>query len=193
MRIAYLGPPRPGFEWYLKLYGQVTRYTAGFEATGYDWVVSYGYRQILPSWIVRYYQGRAVNLHISYLPWNRGADPNLWSWIDDTPKGVTIHLIDEGVDTGPILAQRHVLMGDDETLATSYGKLTHAIERLFCDWWPHRGEIKAKQNIASKGSYHAIADAVEIWKRLPRGKGYDMPVKEIIEVAKKFNPKVDPR
>lgn len=46
-----------------------------------------------------------MNLHISYLPWNKGADPNFWSCIDGTPAGVTLHHIDAGVDTGDIIAQ----------------------------------------------------------------------------------------
>ena len=49
---------------------------------------------------------RVVNLHIAYLPYNRGADPNLWSVLEDTPAGVSIHYVDEGVDTGDIIAQR---------------------------------------------------------------------------------------
>ena len=49
-----------------------------------------------------------VNLHISYLPWNRGAHPNFWSFFDATPTGVSIHLIDKGIDTGPIIVQKKV-------------------------------------------------------------------------------------
>ena len=51
---------------------------------------------------------RAINLHISYLPWNRGADPNLWSAVG-MPKGVTIHYINDGFDTGDILFQKAIL------------------------------------------------------------------------------------
>ncbi|MCL0081308.1 hypothetical protein M1N64_03665 [Peptococcaceae bacterium] len=46
------------------------------------------------------FQGRAINLHISFLPWNRGADPNFWSFIENAPVGVSIHYLDEGIDTG---------------------------------------------------------------------------------------------
>ena len=38
-------------------------------------------------------------MHISYLPFNRGAHPNYWSFKDNSPKGVTIHFIDNGIDT----------------------------------------------------------------------------------------------
>ncbi|HUX61123.1 MAG TPA: formyltransferase family protein, partial [Ignavibacteriaceae bacterium] len=59
-----------------------------------DFIVSYGYRNIIGKPVLDKFQGRAINLHISYLPWNRGADPNLWSFFDNTPKGVTIHFLD---------------------------------------------------------------------------------------------------
>src|SRR5262245_47929427 len=85
-----------------------------------EWIVSYGYRHILREPLLSAYAERIINLHISYLPWGRGADPNLWSWIEGTPKGVTIHAIDAGLDTGPIFVQRLVDFGSSETLATSY-------------------------------------------------------------------------
>ncbi|MEM9666371.1 MAG: formyltransferase family protein, partial [Bacteroidota bacterium] len=46
-----------------------------------------------------------VNLHPGLLPYNRGAYPNVWSLVDQTPAGVTLHQIDAGIDTGPVLAQ----------------------------------------------------------------------------------------
>src|SRR4029078_12187716 len=75
---------------------------------GPDWVVSHGDRHIVRADAVEARPGRFVNLRIALLPYNRGADPNLWSWVDGTPKGVTIHLMEPGVDTGPVLAQSAV-------------------------------------------------------------------------------------
>jgi len=97
-----------------------------------------------------------INLHISLLPWNRGAHPNVWSFLEDTQKGVTIHVIDEGIDTGPILIQKEVYIdGSIETLKSSYEKLHREIQELFKRSW---NDIKNKklrpiyQN--SKGSLH---------------------------------------
>ena len=61
-------------------------------------IVSYNYKYILSRDILDLVEGNAINLHISYLPYNRGADPNIWSFIENTPKGVTIHYIDSGID-----------------------------------------------------------------------------------------------
>ena len=47
-------------------------------------IVSYGYRHKITQDVLDFVGGRAVNLHISYLPWNKGADPNFWSFLEDT-------------------------------------------------------------------------------------------------------------
>src|SRR5688500_18057136 len=73
-----------------------------------DLIISYSYRHIIKKDVLAKYPGKFINLHIAYLPFNRGADPNLWSVIEGTPSGVTIHVIDDGIDTGPIIAQRLV-------------------------------------------------------------------------------------
>ena len=49
-----------------------------------------------------------VNLHTGYLPWNRGMYPNVWPLVDWSPAGVTLHWMDEGIDTGDIIAQWRV-------------------------------------------------------------------------------------
>lgn len=101
-----------------------------------DFIVSYGYRHILKKDVLARYPNRAINLHVSFLPWNRGADPNFWSFVEDTPKGVTIHYLDEGIDTGDIIIQKKVTFISNETLETSYDKLQEEIQELFREHWP---------------------------------------------------------
>lgn len=81
-------------------------------------------------------QGQIFNLHISLLPYNREASPNFFSFIENTSKGVTIHQIDEGLDTGPILAQKELFFDESkETFASSYEKLILEIQMLFKENW----------------------------------------------------------
>ena len=47
-----------------------------------------------------------LNLHISYLPFNKGAHPNFWSFAENTPSGVTIHKINKKIDSGNIIYQK---------------------------------------------------------------------------------------
>ena len=96
--------------------------TAADVADGrFDALVSYRYRHILKGDVLGAFPDRAWNLHISLLPWNRGADPNLWSFLERTPKGVTIHHMDEGLDTGDLVAQRELHFDlDAHTLDSAY-------------------------------------------------------------------------
>lgn len=71
-----------------------------------DFVISYGYAKIVPKETIKYLEGNIINAHPSLLPLNRGSFPNFWSFIYNTAKGVTIHNMDEGIDTGDILLQR---------------------------------------------------------------------------------------
>jgi methionyl-tRNA formyltransferase len=127
---------------------------------GFDLVVSYGYRHILKGEILSHLSAPIVNLHISYLPWNRGAHPNFWSFFDGTPSGVSIHLIDKGIDTGPVIFQKYVNFDDGEkTFSQTYNRLIMEIEDLFRS---HIEQIVSRSFVAipqrRKGTYHRASD-----------------------------------
>ncbi len=71
-------------------------------------VITFNYRQILNKNILKKLKRPAINLHVSYLPFNRGCHPNFWSFVENSPKGVTIHEIDKGIDTGSIIYQKKI-------------------------------------------------------------------------------------
>jgi len=104
---------------------------------GYDCLISYGYKHILEQGVIEGFGCPIFNLHISYLPYNRGAHPNFWSFYDNTPSGVTIHLIDSGVDTGPIVKQKYVnFHASEDTFVKTYSLLTESMENLFLEFLP---------------------------------------------------------
>jgi hypothetical protein len=148
-----------------------------------DFVVSFGYRYIIPQRWIDFYRGRMVNIHISLLPWNRGSDPNFWSWFDRTPKGVSIHAIDEGIDTGELIAQREVTgFTPDDTLQTSYSKLVHTASDLFATEWLRIRVMEWEPLLVSgRGSYHEVADKEEWVKKLPLG--WHTPVRDVEELG----------
>jgi methionyl-tRNA formyltransferase len=153
---------------------------------GYDLVISYGYQHILKKDVIESSSAPIVNLHISYLPWNRGAHPNFWSFFDCTPSGVSIHLIDEGVDTGAIICQRYVNFNSDEnTYSKTYKRLIREIEMLFIE---NIDKIISKNFIAipqrRKGTYHSVAN-------LPKEfKGWDSEIsKEVVRLDSLLNKK----
>jgi methionyl-tRNA formyltransferase len=110
------------------------------------------------------FPGGCVNLHPSLLPWNRGAHPNVWSIVDRTPAGVTLHHVDPGVDTGDIIAQRTVPVDPVDTGATLYQRLEAACVDLFADTWPaiRAGTARRAQQPADAGSTHRARDLARI-------------------------------
>ncbi len=128
-----------------------------------DIIISYNYIHIISEDIIRFMDGSIINLHISLLPWNKGCSPNFWSFIDDTPKGVTIHRVDEGLDTGKILYQKELFFDEDhETFSSTYEKLNFEIQKLFKDNWEN---IKTNKydlfDQTGDGSYHTKKDLIE--------------------------------
>jgi len=188
MRVLLLGPSRPELMEFLLSFGdQVVNTEEPLTSNSkyledIDFIISYGYRHILKKEVLGKFYRKAINLHISLLPWNRGSDPNLWSFLEDTPKGVTIHYIDYGIDTGDILAQQEVEYQPDDTLRTSYQRLSKAIEDLFRQVWPEIRAGKRKSYPQPKGgSYHRTSDRAKFEHLLT--KGWDTPVAVLIGKA----------
>ncbi len=147
-------------------------------ATGASFAVSHGYRLILRPLVIEQLPERLVNLHIALLPYNRGADPTLWSVLESTPAGATIHHIDAGVDTGDIIAQREVALADDDTLATAYAKLQDAMAELFREQWPViRAGAAARRPQPPGGSVHRVADRAAVEHLLTAG--WDTPIRTL--------------
>jgi methionyl-tRNA formyltransferase len=79
-------------------------------------VAAYG--RILPEWMLNAPRHGCVNVHSSLLPKYRGAAPINWAIArGERETGVTIMLMDAGLDTGPILLRRATAIGDEETAA----------------------------------------------------------------------------
>jgi len=141
--------------------------------TNYDLVISFGYRYIINSQKIQNIQRPIVNLHISYLPFNRGAHPNFWSHYEDTPCGVSIHEIDEGIDTGKIIYRKKIELEENESLQGSYAILLNSIESLFKE---NIEEIESYtyKTIQSDeiGTYHKASD-------LPKWVKWSLTIKEV--------------
>ncbi len=196
MRILFLGPQCPDIENALQAAGhELVRREEPFDNTflekhQFDFGVSYGFRHIIHPAEIAWFQNRLINLHISYLPWNRGADPNFWSWLDNTPKGVSIHLIDAGIDTGDILLQQHVEFDEEiETLRTSYEKLSKTIEQLFIENFPliFAGKIIPQQQ-KEKGTFHTVKDKIPFLYLIEK-KWWDSSVSSLCRIQERNTPR----
>ena len=127
---------------------------------GINFIISYNYTFIIQPEVLHLLPNRVINLHISYLPYNRGANPNIWSFIENTPAGVTIHEVDNGIDSGDILLQELIEFDyDKETLDTSFVKSHERIQDLFCKNWDRirNGEIKPQKQ-ENTGTFHLVKE-----------------------------------
>ncbi|WP_425414226.1 phosphoribosylglycinamide formyltransferase [Paenibacillus taiwanensis] len=98
------------------------------QAEGVEWIVLAGYMRIITPVLLKAYPGKMMNIHPSLLPSFPGLHA-VRQALDYGVRvtGVTVHLVDEGMDTGPILAQQAVQVnaGDSEP---SLSARIHAIE-----------------------------------------------------------------
>jgi methionyl-tRNA formyltransferase len=84
-----------------------------------DVIVVIAYGKILPASVIHLPPYGCINIHASLLPKYRGAAPIQWALINGEQKtGITTMLMDEGLDTGPILLQRETDIEDDDTSET---------------------------------------------------------------------------
>ena len=100
--------------------------------------------------IIKLFNGQCFNCHISYLPFNAGADPNFWSFKNNTKKGITIHLLNEKIDKGPIIFQKRLYFNKNkDTLESSYFKLNSDLEELLIKKFKKilKNNFKTKKNL----------------------------------------------
>lgn len=116
----------PGFAVDRRQYGSREAHEAAIlrilEASRPDLVCLAGYMRLLSPAFVARYRGRLLNIHPSLLPKFAGLDPQKRALeAGEAESGCTVHFVDEGADTGPVILQRkvRVLPGDtQETLST---------------------------------------------------------------------------
>ena len=72
-----------------------------------------------------------INTHPSLLPFGRGKDPNYWAIVDQTPYGVSLHFVNELVDSGPVIFQKEIIFDWEDTGETLYLKAQKSLIELF--------------------------------------------------------------
>ncbi|XWN51635.1 phosphoribosylglycinamide formyltransferase [Anoxybacillus flavithermus] len=95
-----------------------------------DWIVLAGYMRLIGPTLLQAYPNRIVNIHPSLLPAFPGKDAIGQAYRYGVKvTGVTVHYVDEGMDTGPIIAQRALYIDDGEPLE-SVERRIHEIEHV---------------------------------------------------------------
>ncbi|OMI28783.1 phosphoribosylglycinamide formyltransferase [Bacillus haynesii] len=95
---------------------------------GAEWIVLAGYMRLIGDTLLSAYRNKIINIHPSLLPAFPGIDAIGQAYRAGVKvAGITVHYVDEGMDTGPIIAQRAVELEKSETLA-SLEKKIHKLE-----------------------------------------------------------------
>ncbi|HEY4601522.1 MAG TPA: phosphoribosylglycinamide formyltransferase [Cerasibacillus sp.] len=97
-----------------------------------QWIFLAGYMRLIGPTMLRAFEGRIVNIHPSLLPQFPGLDAIGQAFrakVDKT--GVTIHYVDAGMDTGPIIAQEEVPISKTDTLEQLQKKIQQVEHRLY--------------------------------------------------------------
>ena len=148
-------------------------------------LISFNYKYKINKKITKHFHGNCFNCHISYLPWNAGANPNFWSFRDNTKKGITIHLLNEKIDKGPIIFQKRLYFNKNkETLKSSYFKLNSELENLLIINFEKilYKNFKTKKNLTK--SFHKKEEFLYFKKRIK--KIYKMKINILLNKIQKL-------
>jgi phosphoribosylglycinamide formyltransferase 1 len=91
-----------------------------------------GYMRLLSPVLVRAFPGRVLNVHPSLLPAFPGLEAQRQAWEHGVKvSGATVHLVDEGLDTGPIVLQEAVPVMESDTPQTLAARILQAEHRIY--------------------------------------------------------------
>ncbi len=155
------------------------------QANKVDMIVCFGYARILRSEVLK--TVTAVNVHPGLLPENRGPNPHLWSALGYARRGVTVHFVDKGVDTGDIICRRVLPPHEDnQTFRESHAKLFSESAQVFAEVWP---SIRASRAVGTRqgngGRTFRFRDQEPIAPLL-EGEGLDLSLREFRAEAQRM-------
>jgi hypothetical protein len=107
----------------LKVYTNTFPFLSEYQSCNYTLGIVAGFNKVLPESLIANNAMGIINLHAGKLPQYRGGSPLNWQIINgESIIGVTIHQIDSGIDTGPILASGSFPLGCDEGIKEAHQK-----------------------------------------------------------------------
>lgn len=130
-----------------------------------DIIISAFYGFIIHPTVINIAPLGAINIHNSFLPYNRGKFPNVWAIVDETPIGATIHYINENIDSGDIIYRKKVEIEPIDTGKSLYYKVRVACVEAFKEIWPYikTGKFtRTPQSKFGKGTFHYKKDVEKI-------------------------------
>jgi phosphoribosylglycinamide formyltransferase-1 len=125
-----------------------TALVAALREHGAEWVALAGFMRVLTPVFLREFAGRVVNIHPALLPAFPGVDAQRQAWEHGVKHaGCTVHFVDEGVDTGPIISQAVVPVLDDDDVERLRQRILAEEHRLY----PEALQLLAQGRIVREG------------------------------------------
>jgi methionyl-tRNA formyltransferase len=154
-------------------------------ALGPELIVVVAFGQILPKALLEIPPRGCINVHASLLPAYRGAAPIQWAVIrGETRTGVTTMVMDEGMDTGPMLLQEAVTIGEQETAGQLAARLSTLgavlLVKTLHGWL--RGELTPAPQDHAQATYAPLlkkSDGLIVW---------DQPARDIVNLVRGADP-----
>lgn len=110
------------------------RFFSSVKRDEYDWLLNIWGHEIFKKDFLKKFKNN-LNLHPSYLPFNKGRDPYYFSIINQTPIGVTIHEMDEKVDNGKYYVRKKIKFNFPYTAGEVFDNCLISIRDLFIKKW----------------------------------------------------------
>ena len=133
--------------------------------------VSALFGHMIPSKVVKKFRSNIINLHPSLLPLGRGADPIPWAIIENEKQGVSIHIVEDKLDSGRIISQSEISVVNSMTAGEIYELAMDELLTLFKEFiafWPGQMDSEAQEG---KSSYHRACELQTLRDQLSQGDG----------------------
>jgi methionyl-tRNA formyltransferase len=127
-----------------------------------DLLLVWSYSMLLPPELIALAPRGAVNVHGGLLPEYRGGHVMNWAIANgERETGVTLACLDEGIDTGPVIAEHRFPIEDGDDAATVRDKLRETGQALLERWWPslEAGTAPRTPQDESRARYHRMRTA----------------------------------
>lgn len=125
--------------------------------TQYDFLITVYWPYLLDKKIFGTPKRGTINFHPALLPLNRGWYPHVYSIVDGSVPGVSLHQITEAVDAGDVWAQKRIVIHPADTAKEVYERQIEEIVALFKESWPNilNGTLKPVPQNHAHATFHA--------------------------------------
>ena len=112
------------------------------KALNLDYIIGVHFPYIIPNEVLSIPKIGFLNLHPSYLPYNKGWHTPSWAILEGTPYGATLHFMSKQLDEGDVIHQKRIEIGPTDTANSLYAKVLKLEEKVFIEALPDLVSLK---------------------------------------------------